>query len=141
MTLFDTISKYFPRRYTRQILPDMTGTICVPWRVRVDFYSGADFYKISSYDPKKDCFNLEYVENLEPGMPYIFKSTGATELKVWHWGKAVEEPGNYNGFYGTFHDMQGQELEGKYLMTADGKFTKADGKSSLSAYRGYMDVD
>ncbi len=128
--------------YIRETSENKVGTICLPYDVSVEDYSGAEFYSI--YGKKINdsgkvvsiyCFKEE--GKLEAGKPYIFVGN-ATSLIIAYSGEKVTAAGNYNGLYGSLE--QALVEEGNYLLS-NGKMRLCGENCYIQANRAYIKMD
>ncbi len=82
---------------------------------------------------------LEESKTLTAGVPYIFLAE-KEKFSVRYEGGSTTTASHKNGFYGTFEAINGEELEGKYLLS-NNQFVLCGTGCSLDAYRAYMKID
>lgn len=133
--------------YTRTLASDNIGTICLPYQV--DNYTGADIYQIVYKETDVQGLPTQIYYELisgpmQAGYPYVFVPNAnqvyfpATEVRV-------DSPQDYNGFYGTFKNIQDEastntnnKLENNYMINATSQFQLCGVGCSLGAYRAYL---
>ena len=126
-------AKWKEDAYTRDVTSGNYGTICLPKGSKQT--SGAIFYELACKDARY--VYLDQVNTLEAGVPYIFKATGNL-LKVVYNTTEVATAGNHNGLYGTFVDIQDDNvLEGNYLLVSN-TIKKCGASCKVLANRAYI---
>ena len=125
------------------------GTICLPYDVAAEDFSGVKFYKIigkkfnDTTNPSSLAFvNLEEVTNLEGGVAYLFKADDtATKLIAAYSGTEVTTP--YDGGTGLMGTYTKEYIPvGKYVLKS-GKIYYVDAADFVysGANKAYIDLD
>ncbi len=127
--------------YQRDVTTDNYGTVCLPYAVKEEDMSGADFFSIAGKvmkDGKPQSIVLKPVTALEAGVPYIFSAT-SDKLIVAYSGEAVSVAGEANGLTGS---LEGQSVdEGKYLISDQNKVQLCGTGCKISEKHAYIDME
>lgn len=137
---------YFrPTTYTRAITlvnGEKWGTICLPYSVASDGYSGADLYSIAGkrVDGSGNPTSLVLTEEtgaLTAGRPYIFHATTDAGLSVTYSGTTAAEAGDNVGLHGSF--VAASVESGMYIFNSN-TLLKAGTGCSVGANCAYIDM-
>jgi len=130
--------------YEREVTVGVLGTICLPYAV--DTVTGADVYQLTckesdgSGNPNNVYYELVEMP-LVAGRPYLFEPTASSVVFHRKDVATVSAPVyNSDGFYGTFTDITGAVLEGKYMLNSQNQFQLCGSNCGLRANRGYFDL-
>lgn len=132
-----------PNPFSRLVNSGNYGTICLPYIVASNAYSGADFFNIAGKRTNDGTVNgtptsivLEPVAgNLTAGQPYVFQATAST-LSATFTGD-VAPAGNHNGLIGS---LTGTGVaEGMYLLSGNEIVLCGTG-CSIAANRAYINM-
>ena len=94
--------------YSRDVVAERYGTICLPHAVPAGAYTGAKIYKVVSFaEVEKENLLLEEVDAMEAGKPYFFYAE-KERIQFIYTGDAAEASSD-NGLYGT---IEGKKVEG-----------------------------
>ena len=94
--------------YSRDVVAERYGTICLPHAVPAGAYTGAKIYKVVSFaEAEKKNLLLEEVDAMEAGKPYFFYAE-KERIQFIYTGDAAEASSD-NGLYGT---IEGKKVEG-----------------------------
>lgn len=137
---------YFrPTTYTRAITlvnGEKWGTICLPYSVASDGYSGADLYSIAGkrVDGSGNPTSLVLTEEtgaLTAGRPYIFHATTDAGLSVTYSGTTAAEAGDNVGLHGSF--VAASVESGMYIFNSN-TLLKAGTGCSVGANCAYINM-
>lgn len=132
----------FSDGYTRTITINegyKWGTICMPNAVNAGDFAGATFYSIvgkESADNTVTALVLKEEENLEAGMPYIFKATA--NIVAAYTGESVSEPTNNNGLYGVLSGTVTISGDEGFYGIANNKVNPLGAGATIPANRAYI---
>ena len=125
--------------YTRTATPGSFSTICLPYAGTI---SGATLFNLSDRDANY-VYVVEAGIELEAGKPYVILPT-AEEIVVTYKNYDYVTAGSYNALYGTYDEMNSDQLDGKYVITGD-KYYYVDklqsAGSKLLANRAYFNLN
>ncbi len=125
--------------YTRAATPGSFSTICLPYAGTI---SGATLFNLSDRDANY-VYVVEAGTELEAGKPYVILPT-AEEIVVTYKNYDRVDAGSFNALYGTYDEMNSDQLDGKYVITGD-KYYYVDkvlsAGSKLLAYRAYFNLN
>ena len=95
--------------YSRDVVAERYGTICLPYAVPAGAYTGAKIYKVVSFaEIENKNLLLEEVDAMEAGKPYFFYAE-KERIQFIYTGDAAEAS-KENGLYGT---IEGEKVKGK----------------------------
>ena len=125
--------------YTRTATPGSFSTICLPYAGTI---SGATLFNLSDRDANY-VYVVEAGIELEAGKPYVILPT-AEEIVVTYKNYDYVTAGSNNALYGTYDEMNSDQLDGKYVITGD-KYYYVDkvlsAGSKLLANRAYFNLN
>ena len=128
--------------YTRTVTPERWGTVCVPGAVAAANIIGADIYRIAGKklgaDGKPAWLELEEVDAMLAGVPYLFQATAATLSLTYPESSAVTTAGSDNGLIGSFAATPVDE--GMYLLSNNTIVLCGTG-CSIAANRAYINMN
>ena len=133
----DFVLKHSPL-YKLNVVPEQWGTICLPYAIRPT--ENLKFYQIAGINPEYTQLCLVEVNQLEAGMPYIYRSTVA-ETQFLEYGEAVtsavaadEEVCNLRGFLKST-----ATVPQNYFYVKDGIFEKAvSDRPKIASFSGLL---
>ena len=95
--------------YSRDVVAERYGTICLPHAVPAGAYTGAKIYKVVSFaEVEKENLLLEEVDAMEAGKPYFFYAEKERIQFIYTGEEALAS--NENGLYGT---IEGEKVKGQ----------------------------
>ena len=125
--------------YTRPATPGSFSTICLPYAGTI---SGATLFDLSDRDANY-VYVVEAGIELEAGKPYVILPT-EDKITVTYKNYDYVAAGSYNALYGTYEEMNSDDLDGKYVITGD-KYYYVDkalsAGSKLLANRAYFKLN
>ena len=127
---------YIPNAYLRNVTAGNFGTLCLPFTGEIE---GAELLEFVD----KDADNIYLGDadaTVQAGKPYIFRAT-ADQIKVSFTSNIFVAADNHNGLYGTYVNMEGAALSGKYLISNNLYYLINTEDCSLKAYRAYFVMD
>ena len=128
------------RPYTRFVTSGNWGTICLPYAVAADAYSGATFYSIAGkrVDGSGNPTSIVLTEEdgaLVAGRPYLFQADGSKLSAIYN-GEAASA-GSNNGLVGSIAGTS--VAPGMYLLSS-GTIVKAGTDCSIGANKAYINM-
>ena len=95
--------------YSRDVVAERYGTICLPHAVPAGAYTGAKIYKVVSFaEIEKKNLLLEEVDAMEAGKPYFFYAEKERIQFIYTGEEALAS--NEKGLYGT---IEGEKVKGQ----------------------------
>lgn len=131
----------FTPAYTRSVVSDNWGTICLPYAVAAGNFSGATFYSI--IDKDETSVSLQSVSALEAGKPYIFQASSSTLTAYLDNNSNAAVAGIDNGLHGTLVNLDFAtpfDVENTYIIY-NNQVRKASALSGVDANRAYIEMD
>ena len=131
--------------YSRDVVAERYGTICLPHAVPAGAYTGAKIYKVVSFaEIEKENLLLEEVDAMEAGKPYFFYAE-KERIQFIYTGDAAGAS-NENGLYGTIdgEKVKGQGfyvLQKNVLRPTYNAATATDVEVQVGANRAYLKMD
>jgi hypothetical protein len=131
--------------YSRDVVAERYGTICLPHAVPAGAYTGAKIYKVISFaEVEKENLLLEEVDAMEAGKPYFFYAE-KERIQFIYTGDAAEAS-HENGLYGTIdgEKVKGQGfyvLQKNVLRPTYNAATATDVEVQVGANRAYLKMD
>jgi hypothetical protein len=131
--------------YSRDVVAERYGTICLPHAVPAGAYTGAKIYKVVSFaEVEKENLLLEEVDAMEAGKPYFFYAE-KERIQFIYTGDAAGAS-NENGLYGT---IEGEKVKGQgfYVLQKNvlrptyNAATATDVEVEVGANRAYLKMD
>ena len=131
--------------YSRDVVAERYGTICLPHAVPAGAYTGAKIYKVVSFaEVEKENLLLEEVDAMEAGKPYFFYAE-KERIQFIYTGDAAEASSD-NGLYGT---IEGEKVKGQgiYVLQKNvlrptyNAATATDVEVQVGANRAYLKMD
>ncbi len=131
--------------YSRDVVAERYGTICLPHAVPTGAYTGAKIYKVVSFaEIEKENLLLEEVDAMEAGKPYFFYAE-KERIQFIYTGDAAEAS-NENGLYGT---IEGEKVKGQgfYVLQKNvlrptyNAATATDVEVEVGANRAYLYIE
>ena len=119
----DFAIRYTPL-YIRTVVPNQFSTVCLPYAVRSS--ASVKFYRIAGVNPDYTQLCLEEVDEVEAGMPCIFRSSDADAHFLEYGDKPVSSAKNADGNLRGFLNMAGSVMTG-YYYEVNGAFEKVVG--------------
>lgn len=110
--------------------------------------AGFSFEKFGGFGTSTICFvELADGEKLKAGKAYIFRYTGVPsdgEAEITFTGTPQRVSDGIiaqEGWTGTFHNMDGNAIAGKYILNVEGDMMQRAGSgASLASYRAYLEL-
>ena len=131
--------------YSRDVVAERYGTICLPHAVPAGAYTGAKIYKVVSFaEVEKENLLLEEVDAMEAGKPYFFYAEKERIQFIYTGEEALAS--NENGLYGTIdgEKVKGQGfyvLQKNVLRPTYNAATDTDVEVQVGANRAYLKMD
>ena len=131
--------------YSRDVVAERYGTICLPHAVPAGAYTGAKIYKVVSFaEVEKENLLLEEVDAMEAGKPYFFYAEKERIQFIYTGEEALAS--NENGLYGTIdgEKVKGQGfyvLQKNVLRPTYNAATATDVEVQVGANRAYLKMD
>ena len=131
--------------YSRDVVAERYGTICLPHAVPAGAYTGAKIYKVVSFaEVEKENLLLEEVDAMEAGKPYFFYAEKERIQFIYTGEEALAS--NENGLYGT---IEGEKVKGQgfYVLQKNvlrptyNAATATDVEVQVGANRAYLKMD
>lgn len=136
--------------YTRENLTiGSYGTICLPYAVSADNFTGAALYKIAGkrVDENGAATSIVFDEatDLEAGVPYIFIAEDTKITATYTLGAKATAGKSENGLQGTlvryaFADDTNYSEGEYYVINSNNEFQKASKNSGASANRAFVKI-
>jgi len=127
--------------YTRAVTPERWGTVCVPGAVAPANIAGGDIYRIAGKklggNGQPAWLELEAVEAMQAGVPYLFLATGTTLSLTYPESSAVAAAGSDNGLIGSLAATP--VAEGMYLLS-NNIVVLCGTDCSIAANRAYINM-
>ena len=131
--------------YSRDVVAERYGTICLPHAVPAGAYTGAKIYKVVSFaEVEKENLLLEEVDAMEAGKPYFFYAEKERIQFIYTGEEALAS--NENGLYGT---IEGEKVKGQgfYVLQKNvlrptyNAATATDVEVEVGANRAYLYIE
>ena len=124
--------------YSRDVVAERYGTICLPHAVPAGAYTGAKIYKVVSFaEAENKNLLLEEVDAMEAGKPYFFYAE-KERIQFIYTGDAAEAS-HENGLYGT---IEGKKVEGpKFYVLQKNVLRPTYVEVQVGANRAYLYID
>jgi len=142
LAVIDNVYFWKEPEYTRDdswMAPGELGTVCYPEGLRV---AGATMYQMAGTDANGK-FVFDEVNELEPGVPYLFEATSNAIQFYATAATPAAEAGTSNGMVGTFTEITiPQASPNKYYFTGT-KFYAVTARTTdltVPANRAYVDL-
>lgn len=134
-------------KYTRTITNGNLGTICLPYAVAADAYTGATIYNIAGVSKANGVVTgivlEEEIGDLVAGKPYIFKAT-ADHLEARMNGPKTNTTADADGLVGNLSNNIMTVPEGAYIIMNDNllhKVAVGNDKVTIATNRAYITLD
>lgn len=151
--LYSDITRELPiyLGYTRTVVPDNFGTVCVPYDVNTSQLPKYRFYSLAGKQVNEEGKATALIltgplTKLKAGYPYLFR-TGEKAIGLPYQGTQAVSPQEENGLVGVFDainpdkDKTDNSLAGCYVLTANNVVGRCATGSSLGANRAYIDIE
>ena len=131
--------------YSRDVVAERYGTICLPHAVPAGAYTGAKIYKVVSFaEVEKENLLLEEVDAMEAGKPYFFYAEKERIQFIYTGEEALAS--KENGLYGT---IEGEKVKGQgfYVLQKNvlrptyNAATATDVEVEVGANRAYLYIE
>lgn len=129
------------KSYQRTVTPNKLSTICLENGVDDTSTSGAKFYSIigvKGTEGNRTIYFGEVTGALTAGQPYLFIPSRTT-LSLTKNATATAVAGSHNGLTGTFTEITGDPLVGKYIAN-NNTIRKCGTGCTVGANRAYIDM-
>lgn len=151
--LYSDITRELPiyLGYTRTVVPDNFGTVCVPYDVNASQLPKYRFYSLAGKQVDEEGKATALIltgplTKLKAGYPYLFR-TSEKAIGLPYQGTQAVSPQEENGLVGVFDainpdkDETDNSLAGCYVLTANNVVGRCATGSSLGANRAYIDIE
>lgn len=151
--LYSDITRELPiyLGYTRTVVPDNFGTVCVPYDVNASQLQKYRFYSLAGKQVDEEGKATALIltgplTKLKAGYPYLFR-TSEKAIGLPYQGTQAVSPQEENGLVGVFDainpdkDETDNSLAGCYVLTANNVVGRCATGSSLGANRAYIDIE
>lgn len=128
--------------YQRDVTPNKLSTICLENGVDDTSTSGAKFYSIigvKGSEGNRTIYFGEVTGALTAGQPYLFIPSRTT-LSLTKNATATAVAGSHNGLTGTFTEITGDPLVGKYIAN-NNTIRKCGTGCTVGANRAYINME
>lgn len=94
------------------------GTICLPYAVAAENIAGADIYEFNGWQTGSNVVELDLVDAMEAGHPYIYQAT-ASEATWRYLEQNYTAAGSHKGLIGSYTKEEITPNDGNYIIYAN----------------------
>lgn len=94
------------------------GTICLPYAVAAEDIAGADIYEFNGWQTGSNVVELDLVDAMEAGHPYIYQAT-ASEATWRYLEQNYTAAGSHKGLIGSYTKEEITPNDGNYIIYAN----------------------